>query len=147
MLEIDKCPDDKQRNKNPVCDSHLPGEGLPDREEKKRREQFHRKVAKGDFAAAVCAATTEGDPTDQWQILMPGDRCLAHRAKRAAWLVDREIDRKTIDADIQKRADRGAENKSERAQEKFVMGTLHADQAIDLELRRSMNHAIQMQLS
>jgi hypothetical protein len=147
MLEIDECPDDKQRNKNPVCDRHLPGEALPDREEKKRREQFHGKIAKGDFATAVCAATVEQKPADQWQILMPGDRPLARGAKRAAWLVDREIDRETIDADVQKRADRGAENKSERAEEKFVRGTFHADQAIDLELRRSMNHAIQMQLS
>jgi len=78
---------------------------------------------------------------------MPGDRRLARGAKRAARLVDREIDRETMDADVQKRADRGAENKSERAEEKFVRGTVHADQAIDLELRRSMNHAIQMQLS
>src|SRR5882724_12331298 len=127
MLEIDKGPYDEERNKNPVGDRDLPGEALPDREEKKRREQFHGKIAKGDFAPAVCAATTEGDPTDQWQILMPGDRCLAHRAKRAAWLVNRKIDGQAINADVQKRADGGAENKSERAEEKFVRRTVHAD--------------------
>src|SRR5205814_770775 len=29
MLKIDKCPDDKERNKNPVRDCHWPGEALP----------------------------------------------------------------------------------------------------------------------
>ena len=139
MLKIDKCPDDKQRDKNPVCDRHLPGEGLPDREEKKRREQFHRKVAKGDFAAAVCAATTEGDPTDQWQILMPRDRRLARGAKRAARLVDREIDRETIDADVQKGSDCRAENKGKRRQKKLVNRMSHA-RLFEVRLRTAALH-------
>jgi hypothetical protein len=49
-------------------------EALPDREEKKRREQFDGKIAKSDLATAICAAAAEQKPADQWQILMPGDR-------------------------------------------------------------------------
>src|SRR5258708_4680097 len=33
VLEIDKCPDDEKRNKNPVRDRHWPGEALPDCQE------------------------------------------------------------------------------------------------------------------
>src|SRR5438477_825164 len=84
MLEINKCPDDQERNTNPIGDGHLPGEALPDREEKKRGQQFHGKIAKGDFRAAICAATTKHDPADQWQVVIPGYRRLASRAKRAA---------------------------------------------------------------
>src|SRR5206468_6740479 len=32
MLEVDKRSDDKERNKNPICDRHLPRKALPDRE-------------------------------------------------------------------------------------------------------------------
>jgi len=95
---------------------------LPDREEKKRGEQFHGKIAKGDFRAAICAATTKHDPADQWQVVMPGYRRLASRAKRVAWLVDRKIDRQTINTDVKEGADRPAKGKSEHAEEKFVNG-------------------------
>src|SRR6266404_6576430 len=122
MLEINKCPDDQERNTNPIRDGRLPGEGPPDDEKKERSEQFHGKIAKGDFRAAICAATTKHDPADQWQVVMPGYRFLARRAKRAARAVDRKIDRQTINADVQERADRGAKDKSEHAEEKFVNG-------------------------
>ncbi len=120
MLEINKCPDDQERNKNPIRDGRLPGEVLPDREEKKRGEQFHGKIAKGDFGAAICAATTKHDPADQWQVVVPWYRLLARRAKRAARPVDRKIDRQTINADVEERADRPAKDKSEHAKGKFV---------------------------
>src|SRR5207248_11161184 len=64
MLKIDKCPDDEERHKNPVSDRRWPREAVPDREEKKRGEQFHRKIAKCDFASAICAAAAEHEPAD-----------------------------------------------------------------------------------
>ena len=94
MLKVDKRSDDEKRNQDPVGDRHLPGETLPDRKEKQRREQFHSKIAKSDFAPAICAPATEQKPADQWKILVPGDRYFASRAKRAARLVNRKIDGK-----------------------------------------------------
>src|SRR6266567_331538 len=81
MLKIDKSPDDEKRNKNPVRDRHWPGEALPDCQEKKRGQQFHRKIAKCDFAPAICAAAAEHDPADQRQILMPQNRLLTRWTK------------------------------------------------------------------
>ena len=79
---------------------------------------------------------------------MPGDRLFAGRTKRAARLVNRKIGRPPIDADVQKRSHRRAEHEGEGVKEKFVPGLIHADySAIDRALRRSINHAIQMQLS
>ena len=73
---------------------------------------------------------------------------LTGRTKRAARLVNRKIDRPAIDADVQERSDRRAEQEGERVKEKFVTGMIHADySAIDRVLRRSINNAIQMQLS
>ena len=100
----------------------MPREALPDREKKERREQFHGKIAKSDLAPTICAAATEQKPADQWQILMPWDRYLASGAKRAARFVDRKINRQTVNADVQKRTDRGTQDKSERAEEKLVDG-------------------------
>ena len=100
MLEIDKCSDHKERNKNPVRDRDLPREALPDREEKERRKQFHGKIAKSNFAPAVCATTAEQDPADQRQILMPGNRSFTRGAKRAARPVNRKMDRQTVNADV-----------------------------------------------
>src|SRR5438093_6779143 len=126
MFEIDKCAEDQQRNKNPVGDRHRPRKALPDREEKKRREQFHGKIAKGDSAPAVGATTAKGEPTNQRQILIPGNRFLARRTKRAARLVYRKIERQAIDADVQKRADCGADNERKCAEEKLVNRIVHA---------------------
>lgn len=79
---------------------------------------------------------------------MPGDRLFAGRTKRAARLVNRKIGRPAINADVQKRSHRRTEHEGERVKEKFVTGMIHADySAIDRALRRSINHAIQMQLS
>ena len=100
MLKIDKCPDDKERNKNPVRDCHWPGEALPDREEKKRGQQFHRKIAKGDFASAICAVAAEHEPADQRQVLLPRNQLLARWTKRAARLVYRKIARQPVNADV-----------------------------------------------
>src|SRR4029453_9555371 len=100
MLKVDKCSDDEKRNENPVRDRHLQWKTLPDREEKERGEQFHSKIAKRDLAPAICTTAAEQKPADQRQILTPGDRCLASRAKRAARLVDRKIDRQTVNADV-----------------------------------------------
>src|SRR2546426_942359 len=100
MFEIDECSDNEERNKNPVADRHLPREGLPDREEQKCGKKLDSEIAKSDFAPAICATTAEHDPADQRQILMPWNRFLASRTKRAAGLVNREIDRQTIDTDV-----------------------------------------------
>src|SRR5438046_8058186 len=125
MFEIDECPGDQQRNKDPVGDRQRPRKTLPDGEEKKSCEQFHGKIAKGDFAPAIGATTAKGEPTNQRQILMPGNRFLARWTKRAARLVYRKIERQAIDADVQKRADCGADNERKCAEEKLVNRIVH----------------------
>src|SRR5439155_848295 len=82
--------------------------------------------AKGEFAPEVGATTGKGEPTNQRQILMPGNRFLARWAKRAARLVYRKIERQAIDADVQKRADCGANNERKCAEEKLVNRIVHA---------------------
>src|SRR2546430_8393496 len=101
MFEIDECSDNEERNKNPVADRHLPREGLPDREEQKCGKKLDSEIAKSDFASAICAATPEHDPADQRQILMPGNRSFTRGAKRATGLVDRKIDRQTINTHVE----------------------------------------------
>ena len=126
MLKVDECSYDKQRDKDPVRDRDLPRESLPDREEKKRGNEFHREVAESNFGAAIRTATAKDHPTDQRQILVPGNGLLAVRAERAARLVNRKIDRPAINADVQKRADRRAEHKRKGVEEKFVSRMVHA---------------------
>jgi hypothetical protein len=105
MFEIDKCSNDKERNKNPVRDRHLPRKALPNRQEKQRRDHFHCEIAEGDFRAAICATPAEQNPADQRQILLPRDRLFADRAKRPTRLVNGKIGRPAIYADVQKRSD------------------------------------------
>src|SRR2546430_16897789 len=57
---------------------------------------------------------------------MPGNRFLARWTKRAARLVYRKIERQAIDADVQKRADCGANNERKCAEEKLVNRIVHA---------------------
>jgi len=91
---------------------------LPNREKENCGDQFHRKIAECDFAAAVCAAAAQREPTEKWQILMPGDRLLASRTKRAARFIDGKIERQAINADVQERADHGAEDECKRTEKK-----------------------------
>ena len=100
MLKIDECPDDQKRNENPVGDRHLAREPLPDPEEEQCGNEFHREIPKRNFFAAIRAATAKHQPADQRKILIPGDRLLAVRAKRATRPIDRQINRPAIDADI-----------------------------------------------
>ena len=97
---------------------HWPREALPNLKKENCGDQFHRKIAECDFAAAVCAAAAQREPTDQGQILMPRDRLLASRTKRAARFIDGKIERQPINADVQERADHGTENEGKRAEKK-----------------------------
>ena len=125
MFEIDKCSNDQERNKNPVCNRHLPRKGLPDDQEQERSDQFHREIAKGDFRAAIRAATAKQNPANQRQILVPGNLLFARRAKRATRFVNRKIDRPAINADVQKRSDCRPEKKGKRTQKKLVNRMSH----------------------
>ena len=49
---------------------------------------------------------------------MPRDRLLARWTKRASRPVNREIDRQPVNADVEKRADSGTQDKSEHAKQK-----------------------------
>ena len=126
MLKIDKRSDDQERNENPVRNRHLPGKPLPHRKEKKCRNEFHCEIAKRNFCAAICASAAKREPTDQWQIVMPWNRLFALRTKRPTRLVDREIDRPAVNANVQKGADCRAEYEGKRAEEKTLSRRLHA---------------------
>ena len=126
MLKIDKRSDDQERNENPVRNPQLPGEPLPHRKEKKCGKEFHREIAERNFCTAICASTAKREPTDQWKIVMPLNRLVALRAKRPTRPIDGEIDRPTVDANIQKRADHRAEHEGKRAKEKVLSRMLHA---------------------
>ena len=58
---------------------------------------------------------------------MPWNLCFAGRTKRAARLVDRKIQRKPIDADIEKRSDAGAEDEGEHAKQELVIHLSNED--------------------
>ena len=126
MLKIDECSYDKQRDKNPVRDRDLPWEPLPDRQEKERGNKFDAEIAKRNSGAAICAATAKDHPTDQRQILVPRNRLLTVRAKRATRLINRKINRPAINAYVQERTDRRAEHERKRAKEEIVSRMLHA---------------------
>src|SRR5262245_14178849 len=126
MVEIDKRPNDQERNKNPVRNRGLPRKTLPDCEKKQCRDQLYGEISKGDFRAAIRAATAQQNPADQGQIVIPRDWLFAGRTKRATRFVNRKVGRPAIDADIQKRSNRRAENKGKRAEEELVNGMLHA---------------------
>ena len=120
MLEVDEGRDDQERNEDPVNDRDRPRKSDPDGEKEKRGEQFDREIAKGDPAPAVRAFPAQPKPAEQRQVLMPRNRLLAGRTKRASRLIDREIARQPINADVQKRTDHRAENKGEDAKKEFV---------------------------
>ena len=126
MFEIDKRSNDEKRRENPVRNRRLPRKALPNRQEKQRSDQFHREITKGDFRAAIRTTPTQQNPADQRQILMPGNRLFAGRTKRAPWLVNGKSGRPAIDADVQKRPDRRAENKGKCTEERLVNRMLHA---------------------
>src|SRR6185369_13117932 len=63
MLEIDESTDDQERNKNPVRNCNLQREPLPNREEKKRGNEFYCEIAKRNFCLAICASPAEREPT------------------------------------------------------------------------------------
>src|SRR5262249_7115200 len=99
---------------------------LPERKEKKRGNEFYRKIAERNFCAAMCASPTKREPTDQRKIVMPWNRLFAVRAKRSTGPIDREINRPTINTNNQKRAARRAEHEGKHAEEKILSRMLHA---------------------
>src|SRR5206468_1189490 len=122
----DKRSDDQERNENPVRNRHLRREPLPDREEQKSGNEFHREVAERNSCAAICASPAKRDPTDQRKIVMPWNQLFALRTERTTRPVDREIDGPAVDTNIQKRANRRAEHEGKRAEEKILSRLLHA---------------------
>ena len=126
MLKIDKRSDDQERNENPKRDRHLPREPLPDRKEKKCGKEFHREIPERNFRAAICASTAKREPADQRKIVMPWNRLVTVRAKRPTRPIDGEIDWPAVDANVQKRAERRAEDEGKRAEEKTLNRMLHA---------------------
>ena len=125
MLKVDECRDDEQRNENPVSDRDLPREGAPNGEKKKRGNEFDRKITKRNLASAICAATAQSNPTDEWQILIPGNFFFAGGTKGSPWAIDGKIARQAIDADVEKRTDDRAENECENFEEQAI-GKSHA---------------------
>ena len=126
MLKIDKRPDDQERNENPIRNRHLPREPLPHRKEKKCGKEFHREIAERNSCAAICASAAKREPTDQRKIVMPLNWLVALRAKRPPRPIDGEIDRPTVDANVQKGADRRAKHEGKHAEEKILDRILHA---------------------
>ena len=126
MLKIDERSDDQERNKNPIRNRHLPRKCLPNSKEQNRGDQFDCEIAKRNLCPTMCASTAKNQPTDQRKIVMPGNRLFALRTKRAARLIDREIDRPTVDANVQKRSDRCTEYECKCAEEQILSRMLHA---------------------
>ena len=120
VFEIDKRGDDQERNENPVSDRDVPWKVQPDGEKEQRGQQFHREIAKRDPAPAIRATSAEEEPADERKILLPRNRFLARWTKRSPRFVNRQIAREPVDADVQKRADRRAQNESDSGEEKTV---------------------------
>src|SRR5438270_607377 len=86
MLKIDKCPDDEERDKNPVGDRHLRREALPDRQKKKGGNQFHGEIAGSSFAAAAqIAARKFRFAISPWNWLPPFFFWRSGSASRRRW--------------------------------------------------------------
>src|SRR5206468_2914724 len=100
MLEVDKCSNDEERNENPIGERDLPGKLAPDGEKKKSGQEFHREIAEGNAAATVRTAPPQKEPAQERDILIPPELLLARRAKGAARLVHRKIERHSINADV-----------------------------------------------
>src|SRR4030095_14768313 len=69
------------------------------------------------------------------KIVMPWNRLFALRAKRATRLIDGEIDRPAVDTNVQKRADRRAEDEGKCAEEKILSRMLHAINSRSFSMR------------
>src|SRR3982751_565535 len=120
MLEVDKGGRDDECNKNPISDRDLPRKGFPNNKKEQGREQFDRQIAKSDSCPAIGAASTQCQPANERQILVPWNLRFAGRTKGAARLVDGKIQWEPINADVEKRSDAGAENEGEPVQQMLV---------------------------
>jgi hypothetical protein len=58
--------------------------------------------------------------------LLPWDWVLADRAKRTPRVVHGKIEWQTINADVQERTDRGAEEQGERTEKELIGRIVHA---------------------
>ena len=75
---------------------------------------------------------------------MPWDGVFAGRTKRSLRLVNGEIQRQAIDTNIEEGANGGSQDKGNQVEKN---GRVHAYRLAERSARRSMNQAIQMQLS
>ena len=132
VIEVDERGDDHQRRENPVGADDRPGglEAVQDQDEQRRREQLHERIARGDAFVTVRAASTQGQPAHDGQVLVPRDLRLAVRAERTARLVDRQSQRQAVDADVEERTDDPAEDEGrERKEEIVIEQREHKDRA------------------
>src|SRR5438876_8725402 len=122
MLEVDEDSNQEQGNENPIGQRDRPGKLEPDGKKKKGGHEFHHEVAEGNPAATASAASPEKKPAQERNVLMPLELGITRRAKGATRLVDREFERHSINADVEKRANHRAENEGENGEEKMVTG-------------------------
>src|ERR1044071_972918 len=100
MLEIDEDSNEEQGNKNPIGGRDRPWKLEPDGQEKKGGHEFHHEIAEGNWAATVRAAPPEKEPAYERNVVMPFELGITCRAKGAARLVHRKIERHSINADV-----------------------------------------------
>ena len=91
----------------------------PDRHEKERHADFHQPVAHIDARAAAGGPAPQHQPTDDRQIVVPGNRRAAGGAVRAG-ADDRAVQRNAVNADVEKGADAGAHHKGKNAFENMM---------------------------
>ena len=100
MREVDKRRDDEQANEAEINKRDRPRKHQPNGEKKQRRQQLDREVTEGDSAPALCAFPAQPEPAHERQILRPRDLFFAGGTEGALRLVDRQIEREPIDADV-----------------------------------------------
>src|SRR5207244_1523117 len=102
VFKIDKGCDDHERHKHPIGKREWPWKSAPDGEEQERGDELDPEITKANRRAAMGAAAAEKKPARERDVLIPRNGRLAVWAKGAARFVNREVERQSIDADVQK---------------------------------------------
>src|SRR5262249_48141648 len=112
--------------KHPIRDCDLPREKLPHRQKEDRGKQFDAEIAKRDFASAFCATAAQNNPAHERNILVPWNRSIARRTKRTPRLLDRNLPRQTVNANVQEGTDGRAGDERDDCKKCDVKRNIHA---------------------
>src|SRR5262245_50882185 len=101
MLDIDEYSDNQERDKNPVGDRNRPWKLEPRGKKQEGGNEFYNEVAERNRGSTAGTTSPQEEPAQKRHIMVPLELLLADRTKRTPWFVYREIQRHSINANIQ----------------------------------------------